>query len=172
MKLIDDLRPVNVLLFLRKVLEQVVYKHLMYLLITNKLLPSTATPLIKVTNHITKNMKAVQVTYLALLVYSKPCSCINRELMIFKFKYYLVQRTVIRLFRYYFEDRTQRVGVNYVSGELVTPFGVPQGSSLGRLLHSMYVVHLPQVLKAGWSMHCYDEDVQYYKSCPPEECNS
>lgn len=174
---VKDLRPINILPVLSKILEGILNVQLREHLESNGVLPLTqsgfrkghscCSALLNVTDDIFAACDNGYVTVLVLLDYSRAFDTINHEILLSILKYVGIGNEGVLFFRNYLANRTQRVTINNdVSDALEVKTGVPQGSILGPLLYIVYTSQLQNQIR-NCKMQYYADDTQICLSFPP-----
>ena len=178
---LKNYRPVSNLHFLSKILEKVVLQQLSdHLNATDTLQPyqsayradhSTETLLLRVTNDLLMACDRGSVSILSLLDLSAAFDMLDNNILLKRLRLsFGISGVVLRWLESYLTECNQTVlAGGRASQPTVLKYGVPQGSVLGPVLFTMYIMPLGHVIRHHNTLyHLFADDTQLHKSSSPE----
>ena len=175
-------RPISLLPVLSKILEKIVYDQIQDYLSNNKLITScqhayrpghsTSTALAQMTDDWLKKMDEKRLVGTVLLDFSAAFDVIDKDLLLGKLECYGFDSVALSWMESYLSKRKQRVFFNgSFSDSKELQCGVPQGSSLGPLLFSIFTNDLPLVLNKSTVVMYADDSTMYSTASTVDELN-
>ena len=179
---LSNYRPISNLPFVGKILEKVVFKQLEVFLQNNNTHNkfqsgfrkghSTETALLKVVNDLRVASDKKNVSVLLLLDLTAAFDTIDHDILLHRLEHWVgLSGVALSWFRSYLTGRSYSVNLaDFDSDKHDICSGIPQGSILGPLLFSLYILPLGELIaNHGVNFHFYADDTQLYLSVAPDD---
>lgn len=152
-KCVNNYRPISVLSVFSKIVEKIIKKRMLqyidhyvstdeyqYGFLKNS---STLSATVDFVNHISKALDRGEIAVVVYIDLRKAFDVVSINILLRKLEYLGFTGQMLNLIQSYLTDRKQYVKVNNVNSDVASStYGVPQGSVLGPLLYSLYVLNL------------------------------
>lgn len=177
----EEIRPVNTLTTISKVLEKVVQCQLNQYFESNNLLNEIQSGFRH--NHSCESLLNLVVTQWKTEVTNKNCivavfidlkrafETVNKEILLKKLEAYGIRGVELKWFSSYLENRSQRTKIGEcLSTSTQVNIGVPQGAVLGTLLFLIYINDLEKMLRKSKLCMFADDALIYISGKNTDEC--